>query len=358
MADHTYQFYLHANRAWAAIYEACAAARASILFEHFIFIDDQSGRPFIDLFKQKVKEGVKVKMLLDAFGSTQVFPFPLEKELIAAGVEIEFFNTLIPGTIRYLHSWFFRDHRKLVVVDSKVAFTGGVCFQEHMKDWRDTCVRIEGPVVVEIERSFYNMWRRTRREPRERDHYERLGPERPFVFLTCAPFTRRRYLYYELLERIKRAKSSIRFTTPYFVPNHKLTRALVRAARRGVRVELLIPADSDQFLVDLAAQSYFAALLKAGIEIYQSGQPFNHTKAGTIDGHWGTLGSLNLDYLSLRYNFEANLVTNEIGFIEALDEHFRTDSRAASQLELAVWEKRPYYRQLLELLIRPLRFLF
>jgi len=216
---HTYRFFSHVHAAWHAIYDACAQARTSIVFEHYIFIDDESGRPLIDLFKRKVKEGVSVKVLLDALGSTQVFPFPLEVELQAAGVEIEFFNSLIPGTFHYYNSWYFRDHRKIVVIDSTIAFTRGVCFQEHMKEWRDTCVRIEGPVVHDMERSFIIMWKRSKKLWRERERRTRLDEHTPFAFLTNQPFVRRRFLYYELLERVKKARRSIRFTTPYFVPN-------------------------------------------------------------------------------------------------------------------------------------------
>lgn len=356
--EHRYQFYLHAHEAWEAIYQACAAAEVSIVFEHFIFVDDESGRPFIDLFKAKARAGVKIRMILDALGSSQAWPGALVAELTAAGIEVEIFNTLIPGTVRYLRTWYFRDHRKIVVVDSRVAFTGGVCFQEHMRYWRDTCGRIEGPVVGEVEAAFDRMWRRAQKKrPRQRETYQRLAPGRPFVFLTHQPLPRRRFLYYEFLTRIRRAQRSIRLTTPYFVPNHKLARALGRAARRGVAVSLLIPAQSDQPLIDLAAQTYFTRLLRDGVKIYRGAGVFNHTKAGTVDDEWGTLGSLNLDFASLRYNFEANLLTTDPGFIAALDQQFAADCAEAQTVNFADWQKRSYYRQLLELLVRPLRFL-
>lgn len=355
--DHTYKFFSHAHNAWDAIYEACEKARVEILLEHYIFIDDQSGRPLIDILKRKAKEGVKVKMLLDAFGSMQAFPFPLETELKEAGIEIEFFNTLIPYTLRYFTSLFFRDHRKIIVIDSSIAFTGGVCFEENMRNWRDTCVQIEGPVVQDMERSFTNMWKRAKKMWRKGERRARLDENTTFAFLTNEPFPRRRFLYYELLEQIKKARKYIRLTTPYFVPNRKLLRALARAARRGIEVSLLVPRDSDRSLVDLAAKSHFTKLLKAGVNIYQGGEPFNHTKAGTIDGEWGTLGSLNLDYVSLRYNFEANLITNDSGFISALNEQFAGDCEKAELLQESTWRKRPFYKKLLETCVRPFCFL-
>ena len=226
-----------------------------------------------------------------------------------------------------------------------------------MKEWRDTCVRIEGQVVFDMKRSFTIMWNRTKKVRRERERRTRLDANTPFAFLTNEPFPRRRFLYYELLQQIKKAKSSIRLTTPYFVPNGRLLRALCRAARRGIEVSLLIPRSSDKFLVDLAGQSYFNELFKAGVKIYRGGEPFNHTKAGTIDGSWGTLGSLNLDSVSLRYNFEANLVTLDSGFISALDNQFSEDCGSAELLQKAVWHSRPLYRKILEFLIGPLRSL-
>ena len=358
MNTHNYRFFLYVHEAWDAIYQACLNAQTSIVFDHFILVDDKSGRPFINLFKEKVKAGITVKILLDAVGSPQVFPFSLGTELKEAGVEIEFFNTLIPGSLGHYTPWFFRDHRKVIVIDSTIGFTGGVCFQEHMREWRDTCVRIEGPVVSDMERSFYVMWARTRKERGERERRLKLDDiTRPFVFLTNEPFVRRRFLYYELLERIKQAECSIYFTTPYFVPNRKLLRALRRAARRGVSISLLIPLSSDHRFIDLAARSYFDELLKAGVNIYFGGRPLNHTKAGTVDQKWGTLGSLNLDYVSLRYNFEANLVTSDEEFVSLLNAQFLNDCQKAQKVEASVWRKRSFAQKLLEFCITPVRFL-
>ena len=122
-----------------------------------------------------------------------------------------------------------------------------------------------------------------------------------------------------------------------------------------MRVSLLIPQTSDRYLVDLATQSFFTELLKAGVTIYRGGGPFNHTKAGTIDGQWGTLGSLNLDSVSLRYNFEANLVTSDRGFISELDAQFAEDCKTAELLRLSEWHKRSIFRKTLEVCVRPLR---
>lgn len=342
---------------WDAIYDACSKATKSILFEHFILVDDECGRPLINLLKKKAGEGVKIRMLLDAVGSSHLFQIHLEKELLGAGVELVFFNTLIPWTKRYQTTVFFRDHRKLIIVDSKTAFTGGVCFQAYMRDWRDTAVRIEGPIISDMEKSFEIMWARAELKHHKREKNRELTKERPYVFMTSSPFPRKRYLYYELLRRIRMAKREIKFTTPYFVPNHRLLRRLRSAARRGVSVSILVPKTSDQWWVDIATSTYFETLLKAGVQIFLAPPPLNHTKAGTIDGEWGTIGSLNLDYVSLRYNFEANLVTSDTNFVAELNNHFLNDELKAKKLTKEEWENRSWHVKLREYLIKPFRFL-
>jgi cardiolipin synthase len=206
-----------------------------------------------------------------------------------------------------------------------------------------------------MTKSFAIMWQRANKRRRSPQKRQRLDSTKQFIFLTNEPFIRRRFLYRELLERIKKARRYIRLTTPYFVPDGKLAHALRRAARRGVEVSLLIPNHSDKRLVDLAAQGYFSGLLKSGVNIYWGGERFNHTKAGTIDGEWGTLGSLNLDSASLWYNFEGNIVTNDVGFITALDEQFIDDCRSAELIDIVRWHNRPWYLKFLAFCVSPLR---
>ncbi len=355
--NHSYTFFLYAHEMWSSLFDACSKATTSILFEHFILVDDAYGRPLINLLKQKSKEGVKIRVLLDAVGSSHLFQAHLEKEFFDAGIEFIFFNTLIPWTKRYQATVFFRDHRKLIVIDSKVAFTGGVCFEAYMRDWRDTSVRIEGSIIADMEKAFEIMWRRAQLKTHKREKRAEISFEKPYGFMTNSPFPRKRHMYYELIKRLKRAKREVKLTTPYFVPNHRLLRALRSAARRGVDVSLLVPQKSDHPLVDLATSTYFETLLKAGVKIFLTSEPFNHTKAGTIDGEWGTIGSLNLDYVSLRYNFEANIVTLDGGFVSELNTQFLMDESKSKRLDIQEWQKRSWHVRVPEYLIRPFRFL-
>lgn len=353
--SHRYQFFLKANEAWDAVYAACASATTSISFEHFILRDDAAGGRFIELFKRKAKEGVRVRLLLDAIGSAELFQAHLNDEFKEAGVELIFFNSIIPLTWSHYTPWFFRDHRKLIVVDSKQAITGGVCFQEHMTDWRDTVVVIEGPVVTDMERSFDYMWTYAEKRgtlPRVREF---LDEARRFLFLPSMPWRRRRTLYYELVERIEKATRRIWLSTPYFVPDRRLFHALRRAAKRGVAVTLLLPERSDNMLVDLGTRSNFERTLAAGIRILLYQPHVLHAKTGVIDD-WATIGSLNLDHASLQYNFEGNLVSTEPGFVAALASHFKNDLKRSNALTAATWKQRHLSDRFLEWLVRPIRF--
>ncbi|MDP3958372.1 MAG: phospholipase D-like domain-containing protein [bacterium] len=356
MEPHAYKFFLRAKDAWDGAYAACEGAKRSILFENFILVDDSVGRRFIDLFKKKAREGVKVRLLLDAVGSSELLHLHLDNELERSGAELVFFNSVIPGMLSHRTPWFFRDHRKLIVVDSEIAFTGGVCFQEHMADWRETTARAEGPVAEEMEQAFDEMWEYAHKRGKLSRERVRLGGARKHAFLGNAPLPRRRHLYHELLERVRSAKERIFLTTAYFAPNRRLLRALLRAARRGVTVRLLLPRTSDIMLINIASRSYFDRLLRAGVRIFLYGPEMLHAKAAVIDG-FGTVGSMNLDHLSLQYNFEGNLVSSDDGFVGALRRQFDGDSAEAEEVTLAKWRARPWHDRLLEYAVRPVRFL-
>lgn len=356
--EHTYRFFLHPEEAWDAMYKACERATSSIVVDHFIFADDASGARFIDLFQKKAREGVRVQMVLDALGSGPLVSPVTRAALAAAGVELVFFNTFIPQRFYKITSWFFRDHHKIVVVDSTTAFTGGVCFEERMRTWRDTCVEISGPVAADLEQAFYRMWMSARGTHIRKVVRPTLRPDRPFIVLTNQPLLRRHYLSSELVRALRSAEHSVHLTTPYLAPTYGVLAALRKAARRGVAVTLLVPNSSDHPTLDLGARSYFATLLSAGVRIYRYTGPFTHTKAVTVDGRWGTLGSMNLDVASLRLNYEANIVTSDPTFIAALDAHFAKDCETATEVALASWHTRGLHEKLLEFLVRSVRMFF
>lgn len=355
MEKPSWKFYLNSKDAWDAMLKAMKRARVSIDLEQFILYTDEIGNKFITLCEEKARQGVRVRILCDAAGSFGLYSSLVPGLLKEAGVHIAFFNTFIPGIGHGHTPWLFRDHRKMLVVDSEVAFTGGICLGEEMRTWRDTHVEVQGDVVAEMEYEFNRMWSYAHKR-RFRSRTKKPAPKGGVNYIPNIPLPRRRYLYYATIEAIRSAREYIYLTTPYFVPDARLARVIQLASLRGVDVRLLIPASSDHPIVDLAAQSHFSHLLKCGARIYWYKDNMLHAKTITIDGNWASVGSLNLDNVSLRYNFEGNLVSSEKRFAAELKEHFLADLDNSKELALRDWEKRGYVQKIKEFFVRLIRW--
>ena len=350
-----FTFYTSTQEAWRGMAQAFKAAQRTIHIEQYIFNTDDAGMEFIGILREKAKNGVKVKILADAVGSSQLFLSPLVKEMQKDGIEIRFFNTFIIGAPGHHTTLFFRDHSKLAVIDRHIGFTGGICIKEMMRDWRDTHVQIEGGAVIgEMEEAFERMWHFAQKKILHRAKKRTLEDTE---YITSAPIPTQRYMYYRLIEAIRNAKQTIHLTTPYFAPDRRLFRVLLLAARRGVDVALLLPKSSDYWYMDLVAESYFNRALRSGIRIYLYTDSMIHAKTGIIDGEWATVGSQNLDTVSLRYNFEANIVSSNKDFVRVVESHFLEDISKAQLLRTEMWKKRPQIRKLLNILVKPFRII-
>lgn len=373
--------YTRSEEAWTAMLEACAAAKKSIDLEQFIFVPDEVGQKFIDICAKKAKEGVKVRFLWDSAGSWSLFGTFLADDIRRKGIDIAFFNTLLPRTFDILkyRFWFFRNHRRSLIIDDEVAFTGSICLSDRMRDWRETHMRITGDVVLEISVAFKRMWDRANYNRKEFSskiidnignkvlwHGKLIGRDliakNKINYITNSPQMRRRFLYYRIIEAIRGAQKYIYITTPYFAPTRKLVRVLLLAAYRGVDVRLILPSGSDYRVVDLCGRSYFTNLLKAGVKIYlyKGSNPDEnprmiHNKTIAIDGEWATVGTLNLDTISLLYNYEGNIVTTRTEIVDELRHHFENDMMKSEQITLSNWLRRSMFQKMLEFFARFLR---
>lgn len=337
-----WQLYTDNEKAFEAMLSACEMATESIDLEQFIFFKDSAGERFIDICTKKAAQGVKVRFLWDAAGSFNFFGSSIAEELRKKGIELVFFKRLIP-TFNRLHkfeSYYFRNHRRSLVIDSKIAFTGSFCVSKETINWRDTTVRLEGDVVGEIIQKFQKMWRRgtKNRAPnnlfKETDRTE----EKEFMYIGNTPLPGRRYLYRYILRKVRDAQASIQITTPYFVPNLNLAHALRKAARRGVDVKIILPEWTDHPVVDLAARTYFHSMLKSGVKIYLYKGEMLHAKTIVVDDAWSTIGTMNLDHVSLLYNYEANVVTSNLFFTKEVYEHFINDLNKCEEMTLDKWQ--------------------
>ncbi|MEK9184967.1 MAG: phospholipase D-like domain-containing protein [Patescibacteria group bacterium] len=354
MNETLWHFYLNSVEAWDAMLNACKEAKTSIDLEQFILGTDEIGNKFLDICREKVKVGVRVRILCDTAGSFGFYNSNIPKKLREDGVHIAFFNTILPWGKHNHTSWFFRDHRKLLIIDKIKAFTGGVCISEEMKNWRDTHVSIEGDIVQQMSRSFSDMWKRAFKN-RVKSENSFPSTKTGFNYITNAPLPKQRFLYHNFIDAIRNATKYIYLTTPYFVPDQRFTRVLKLASRRGVDVRVILPYDCDERLVHYAAQSYFTKMLKAGVKIYRYKNTMIHSKTAVIDDEWATVGSFNLDSLSFLYNFEGNIISTNKEFSLELKDHFMEDIKKSEELTLIEWEKRFFVEKLLEALIKPIR---
>jgi cardiolipin synthase A/B len=341
--------------AYPAMLTAIREARRSIHLETYMFITDAVGELFGEALAEAAGRGVHVKVLYDALGSWTSRRSFFEA-LRARGVDIRPFKP-IRGLGRGLRHLLRRDHRKLLVVDGEVAFIGGLNISAHWAPegqggaWRDDVLRVEGPAVDELARRFGATWRMAFKDRfrswREQHRRRRQAvPRRDGVCL--AVLSSRRSIHRAYLHAISRARRTVLVAAAYFIPDRKLVAALRHAARRGVEVHLLLNARSDHPWLVHAARALYEKLLSAGVRIFEWERCVLHTKTAVVDGVWGTIGSFNLERMSLLFNHEVNAVFADPRLGRELEASFRADCQRCPEVDLARFRRRPLWRKLLE----------
>jgi cardiolipin synthase len=365
-----WKLYTDGEDTWQAMITACEQAEHSIDLEQFIFVNDAIGQRLIATCAEKARKGVHVRFLWDAAGSFHLFGSGMVNELRKKGIDLVFFKTLIPGFFKVpdYRSWFFRDHRKTLIVDGHIGFTGGVGVWEKVRNWRDMHMRIEGPVVAEMQMAYDAMWMRAthgtiekRKKRRNKNKKKRNGRNgSDFIYETNNPLPRKRRIYNALVEAIRNAKKTVFIVTPYFVPTRKLSRVIRLATHRGVDVRIILPAVSDHPVVDFGARSYFQSMLEAGVKIYLykgnlEDDGMIHSKTTIVDDTWATIGTMNMDTISLLYNFEANIISTNRQFAAELTEVFWRNLRRSDLVRLHEWENRLFLLKIPEFVVKWVR---
>ncbi|MFA6297213.1 MAG: phospholipase D-like domain-containing protein [Candidatus Paceibacterota bacterium] len=345
-----FSFQLTSEESWNSIIKDIEGAKHSIELELFIVDVDSVGLLLINTLREKAKQGVKVRLLVDGGGSFLFYMSRLSEEIKAEGVEISFFNHVVPWLPKNLKLFYFRNHRRSIIIDNEIAYTGGVCFSSNMKGWRETTIKIDNlDAISEIHEAWVRMW-----EFSEHGKFKkRYKPtKKEWGYLTDTPVPRRRYLSKAFIELIKSSKKEIFLTTPYFVPDTKLMRNIKRAIKRGVSVSLLLPTHSNHPLVDRAGDFQKQELIKRGVKIYLYPHNMIHSKTAVFDDV-GIVGSMNLDYVSLHYNFEGGLVVTNKECVNELKEQFLNDIKNLSPLTPSKWHNRPLKQRVLSYLMWP-----
>jgi cardiolipin synthase len=334
---------------------AIAAAEHQVLLESYIWKGDETGDRFKRALHDAASRGVEVYAIYDGFANLVVSPRFFRFRPL---VRVLRFPVYTAGLRFFDLRRYGRDHRKILVVDDKVAFVGGYNIgTPFASEWRDTHVRITGPAVLDLKRAFADFWNLHRRgrhggpllleapsvwEPRIRVH-------RNVPRLWMFPI---RSMY---MEAINRATRNVWLTQAYFIPDTDFVGALEAAARRGVDVRVLLPEKSNHIVADWISQGYYGEMLDAGIKIYRFQGAMVHAKTATIDGAWSTIGTANIDRLSMTGNYEVNVEFIDSSMAELMEQIFEVDLGNCQQLTADAWFARPVHKKAAELFLAPLR---
>ncbi|HEU5041555.1 MAG TPA: phospholipase D-like domain-containing protein [Gemmatimonadales bacterium] len=343
------------DRIFPAMLDAIRAARRSINFETYIYWSGDIGREFAEALSERARAGVPVRVLLDWVGAGKIDEALVER-MEEAGVIVLRYHPLKWYNLGRLNN---RTHRKLLVVDGVVGFTGGVGIADEWRGdaqdphhWRDSHFLVEGPVVAQLQAAFMDNWIETRGEVLHGEEYfpalRTVGPQCGQVFQSSSDGGSESVRLMYLLS-IASAGKRLRIANAYFVPDDLAVRHLVDAARRGVEVEIVVPGRYIDFtVVRKASRARWGPLLEAGIAIYEYQPTMYHTKVMIVDDLWVSVGSTNFDSRSFKLNDEANLNILDPELAAELARHFEEDKRRSQRVTLEEWRARPWRQKLQE----------
>lgn len=365
---------------YASMLQAIRSAKQHVHMEMYIFEADETGQRFAEAMKERVRAGVRVRLIYDAVGCISV-PKEFFKDLADNGVQVVEYNPVsaknILGSPESIQN---RDHRKLVIVDGRVAFLGGINissvyssgssssrgdkpsggsasdkpFEE--RPWRDLQVRLEGPVVLDLQHAFAAQWEKWKKEPLADValYPDTKAPGNHLVRAIAASPSAKGLnpTYVALISAIESSEIEVFITNAYFVPHPQLLQALEAAARRGVKVQIILPSKTDNAVVYHAGRSYYGEMLEAGVRIFERKTRLLHAKSATIDGVWSTVGSTNLDWRSLVYNDELNAVVLGPDFARQMGAIFAKDLSHSEEITRQKWHDRPFEDRIKEMAAR------
>jgi cardiolipin synthase len=352
---------------YAAMFKALQNAKDHINLESYIIEDDETGRKFADLLLQKQSEGVQVNVIYDSVGSMNT-PAPFFQRLRDAGIQVVEFNPVNPLKAREEWGLTHRDHRKILIVDGKVAIIGGINISKvyssspfNLKQnenapirWRDTDIQIEGPAVAEFQKLFLDTWLK-QKGPKlsERSYFPDLkeGGNALVRVVGSTPGETNRIPFIVYVSAIIFAEHSIHMTNSYFIPDDQIVMALTDAAGRGVDVKIILPGITDSQLALYAQRYYYSNLLKSGVKLYEHTTSLLHAKTAVVDKVWSTVGSTNMDYLSSLSNDEVNAVILSHAFAVEMEKMFARDLANSRQIQWDEWDKRPLFDRIRERLV-------
>ena len=343
---------------YAAMFKAIRKAKDHINIESYIIEDDETGRTFADLLLQKQAHGVRVSVIYDSMGSMNT-PASFFQRMRDGGIQVVEFNPLNPLEAGVKWELINRDHRKILIADGTVAIIGGINISKVYSSsplkrkrnvkapihWRDTDIQVEGPAVAEFQKLFLDTWEKQKGPKLSGRNYfpdlKETGTALVRV-VGSTPGETNRIPFIVYVSAISFAEHSIHMTNSYFIPDDQIVKALTDAAGRGVDVKIILPGITDSSLVLHAQRYHYSVLLKSGVKIYEHGTSLLHAKTATVDSVWSTVGSTNMDFLSLLSNNEVNAVILSREFAGEMEKTFARDLANSRQIQWKDWKNRPY----------------
>jgi cardiolipin synthase A/B len=338
---------------YPAMRDAILAAEMSVNLEAYIFQPGEAADMLVDAMIARARAGVEVRVVLDAIGSSKLRN-SAARRLAANGCRVAFYQ---PVTWYRLHRLNNRTHRELLVVDGRVAFTGGAGVADWWykpvdgPTWRDTMARLDGPITAAIQGTFAENWLEACGEiltgPR---HWPTLEPAGPAgaMLVKSSPSDRATVSRVVFQMLIDGAVTSVDISTPYFLPDRAFRRALVRAAQRGVQVRVIVPGRiTDQRWVRLASRRMYRELLDGGVRMFEYRPAMTHVKAVMVDGVWAMIGTTNIDNRSFEHNDEVNVAFREPGVTARLRHDFEADLAASDEVTQQLWIARPLFEKVI-----------
>ena len=352
-----------------AAYQAIEHAKQFVCLEVYIFASDDTGRAFARLLCEKAQAGVRVYVIFDSFGSLYS-DRGMFRAMKRAGVRLREFHPIAPWECNFSWRPFNRDHRKLLVIDGAIAGIGGLniggeyagswVVPNNARDcdlWRDNGVGIVGPGALPFLHAFANTWHYLAHGGRiQRAAFEHNLDDGELGILASVSTVNSR-LRPSLCRLVRSARRSLEMTMAYFAPDDELVEELCRAARKGVRVRLMLPGRCDVPVVRIAARSFYETLLSCGVEVYERQGVVLHAKTMVVDGRTTVMGSANLDYRSIEYNCEIAAVIRSPGFGRQMRDLFEHDVHFAKKIGLGEWRRRPHWDRFVQWAVSRARYL-
>ncbi|MDY0101660.1 MAG: phosphatidylserine/phosphatidylglycerophosphate/cardiolipin synthase family protein [Lentimicrobium sp.] len=330
-------------------------ARKSILLEIYRFRNDKLGVLYRDALAEKCAEGVRVKLLLDSWGTD--VPISFFDPIIRQGGEVRFFKK-----IRFFVDFFTknhrRNHRKLLIIDQRVTYIGSANLTHYSIKWRELMLRIEGPIAADFQKTFDDSFRIYNKYILNRFSYKKSIIRGSYEIVQDMPSIYRQLIKNRYEHLFSKAKQEIFIETPYFLPGYKLRQRMAKAAKRGVKVTILVPFHSDVRLVDFLRARYMEFYHKNKIHVFYYTPGNLHAKCVLVDNQTFAIGSANFDYRSFRYQHEIMLFGKNPEIVAQLRNHLNESMQSSRPFDYEVWLARPYFERVMGLLLTPFRHLF